>query len=279
MADLAQLALDRVRNRLPTFQGTTAAEQLVSGRSAAWASLSKYVPDLKIDTAEAQDVMSQVNAWVERNRPDLETAMQSPDQSLPRWLVLNMGSSERVQQWIKANFAVAAIGLGPWESGKIDKLATDPSSSVSENWAAADAQTRLNVFGMIVKMDQDGDLAYIFQPPTGTQGFGVFPVWAIVVIAIALAAVVAYFYIEGRKLEANNQLMRDICVKAQEEGDMATVQKCIEATRDVQMTDVSKNIAVELGKAAMVLGGGYLLFRYALPWVFDRMQGRKAATV
>jgi len=277
MADLAQSALNRVRNDLPVFSGATLREQLMNARAATHAVLLKYVPDLKFDQGEARDVMSQVNAWVERNREDLNEAMKSSSQTLPELLVLNMGNSEQVQQWVIANYTVAAAGLGPWDSGKIDKLALDPESDVSEQWAVTDGQTRLNVFGMIIKMDNDGELAYIFQGRNSIQGFGSFaglPVWAIIVIAIGLAAVVAYFYLESRKLELNNQLMRDICERAQVEGDSETVAMCIKATRDLQMSTPWKNIVEEAGKVTLILGGGYLAFRYVIPWLLDKLASK-----
>ena len=277
MANLAQLALDRVRNRLPAFPGATVREQLINARAQTHAVLLQYVPDLKFDVSEARDVMSQVNAWVERNRQELEQAMQSAEHTLPEWLALNMGSSDQVQQWVIANFTMAAAGLGPWESGKVDQLALDPASDVSQHWAASDAQLRLNTFGMIIKMEQDGELAYIFRgPPSGTQGFGaVLPVWAIIVIVIGLAAVVTYLYLESRKLELNNKLMRDICERAQREGDKETVAMCIKATKELQESTPWQQVIEQTGKVALILGGGYLVFRYAVPWALDRMTGKE----
>lgn len=271
MADLSQAALDRVKNELPIFPGASLREKLLNARSQTHAILLKYVPDLKFDITDARDVMSQVNAWVERNRAELKAAMESKGQTLPEYLVLNMGSAKRVQDWVVANYTVAAAGLGPWSAGKIDKLVADPASNVSAGWASDDAQVRLNVFGMLVKMESDGDLAYIFQGPAakGAQGLGVLPVWAIVVIAIGLAAVVAYFYLETRKLELNNALMQDICERAQAEGDQATVDKCIEATRDLQMASPWQSVVQEAGKIALILGGGWLLFRYGVPWLLE----------
>jgi hypothetical protein len=276
MANLAQLALNRVRNQLPVFPGATVREQLLSARAQTHAVLLQYVPDLKFDVSEARDVMSQVNVWVEQNREDLEEAMKSTHQSLPEWLILNMGSSEQVQQWVIANYTVAAAGLGPWESGKVDKLAADPTSDVSQHWAAGDAQMRLNTFGMIIKMKTDGELDYIFRgPQQGAQGFGAFPVWAIVVIAIGLAAVVTYLYLESRKLELNNKLMRDICERAQAEGDSETVAMCIKATKELQESTPWQQVIEEAGKVALILGGGYLLFRYGVPWALDRFAGKE----
>jgi len=276
MADLAQISLNRVSGRLPVFPGSTLREQLIAARAQTHAMLLQYVPDLKFNESEARDVMSQVNAWVERNREDIEKELQSGQQKLSDLLMLNMGNSAQVQQWVIANYTVAAAGLGPWEAGKIDQLALDPQSDVSQQWATDDGQVRLNTFGMLIKMHNDGELAYIFQgPPGGAQGFGAFPVWAIIVIAVALAAVVCYFYIESKKLELNNQLMRDICERAQAEGDKETVAMCIKATRDLQMATPWKSITEEAGKVALILGGGWLAFRYVIPWALDRLAGRK----
>ena len=158
----------------------------------------------------------------------------------------------------------------------VDQLASDPHSDVSQHWAAGDAQLRLNTFGMLIKMENDGELAYIFKNPQGMQGFGAFPVWAIVVIAIGLAAVVTYLYLESRKLELNNKLMRDICERAQAEGDTKTVAMCIKATRDLQASTPWKMVVEQVGLVALYLGGGYLAFRYAVPWALDRLAGKKA---
>ena len=128
---------------------------------------------------------------------------------------------------------------------------------------------------MLVKMENTGELAYIFQGPrTDVQGFGILPVWAIVVLAVGFAAVVAYFYLESRRLELNNALMADICARAQAEGDTATVQKCIEATRDLQLATPWQSLIQEAGKVALILGTGWLAFRYALPWLLDKASGR-----
>lgn len=277
MGELAQLSLDRVRGQLPAFPGATLGEKLRNARGQAHMVLQQYVPDLKFDVTEARDVMSQVNAWVERNRADLEKAMRSPGQSLPEYLVLNMGSAERVQQWVIANYTVAAQGMGPWTSGKIDQLVADPGSDVSEQWALIDGHTRLNVFAMILKMERDGELAYVFRgQPLDGLGNPVIPVWAIIVVLVSFAAIVAYFYLESRKLEINNQLMRDICTRAQKEGDQATVDKCIEATRDLQISSPSQTAARELARAAAVIVGGYLIVRYGVPWASKQMSKRSA---
>lgn len=272
MSDLRQLAILRLRQSgLPEFVGASVSEKLATGRAAARNSLIKYVPELTLDVAAARDVMSEVNAWVDRNQNELSSAMESTETKLPRWLFLNMGNSERVQQWVIANYTVAVSGMGPWQSGKIDQLVADPASDVSEEWAATDARSRLDAFAMIVKMDNDGDLEYIFRGSSATGAFGVAPVvvWAVVVAVVAFAAVVVSYYYLSRRLELNNALMADICRKAQQEGDKATIAKCIEATKEIQIDTPLSGLTSEIGRVALVLGVSYLAFRYGLPVLLD----------
>ncbi len=271
MPDLQQAALARLRfEGLPQFAGASVPEQLQNGREQARAALLRYVPALKFDLVAARDVMSHVDAWVERNQDDLANVMASPEKDLPNWLQTKLGNSDQVQQWIIANFTVAAAGMGPWTSGRIAALVD--KGEVTQQWADADAQARLDAFAMIVKMDADGDLRYIFEgPPQGAAGFGAVPlVWAIVVAVVAIAAVVATYFFIARRLELNNALMRDICQRAQQEGDTATVQKCIEAARDIQVSTPWEGLTKELGKVALILGGGYIAFRYGLPFLIDQ---------
>lgn len=280
MSNLQQLALGRLQGQLPVFPGATLAEQLQSGRAQAEASLRKYAPDFRFDIDEARDVMSQVDAWVTRNEDSLSQAMTSPEQKLPAWLVVNLGNAQLVQQWVIANFTVAAAGLGPWISGRLGQAVADPASTISPAWAEEDGQSRLQSFAMLVKMDRDGELAYIFQgPQSAVQGLGVAPmvIWAIVVAFVAFAAVVVtYFYLDKR-LALNNKTMNDLCLKAQEEGDRATVEKCIEATKDLQTGDPVTAFAEQVGKIALLLGGGYLLIRFALPELGKQTLARRRA--
>lgn len=285
MPDLQQAALARLRfEGLPQFAGASVPEQLQNGRDQARVALLKYVPGLKFDLIEARDVMSHVDAWVERNQDDLAAVMATPEKDLPQWLQTQLGNSDQVQQWVIANFTVAAAGMGPWMSGRIASLVQ--SGDVTQDWADHDAAARLDAFAMIVKMDADGDLEFIFRGPNGVGAFGVAPVvvWAIVVAAVAIAAVVATYFFIARRLELNNALMRDICKDAQARGDTATVQKCIEATRDIQVSTPWAGLTKELGKVALILGGGYIAFRYGLPFLIDQglklreRLGKKTAT-
>lgn len=273
MADLADLALARIKGDLPTFPGATLPEQLLAGRSEAKAILLRYAPELRFDVQKAREVMSQVDAWVERNKAELEQALQSPQAELPRWLQLNMGSTERVQNWVVANYTIAAQGLGPWESGMVGRSATEPDSGISDAWARTDAESRLQAFALIVKMERDGDLAYVFRGEGSLAGFGIAPalLLAVVVAVIGLAAVIVSYFFLVRRLEVNNAVMRDLCLEAQKRGDKATVEKCIEATRDIQAIDPFTSVSKEIGKALLIVGGGYVLIRYGLPWLLGAL--------
>lgn len=277
MDRLQQLALNRIKGSLPTFPGATPEERLQNGRVSAEGALRKYVPDFDFNTERARQVMSQVNGWAERNKEDLSKAMESPETNLPRYLVLNMGNAARVQDWVLANYVIAALGLGPWMSGRVVREVNDPNSNISLAWAQADENLRLQAFGMIVKMDQDRDLEYIFRGPP--QGVGTpipaLVVWAVVVAVIGLAAVIVNYLFVSRRLEINNNLMREQCLRAQAEGDTATVEKCIEAAKELQAKDPWAGITSEVGKVALTLGGIYIGVRYALPWAVDRLLERK----
>lgn len=271
MSQLEQLAAQRLSGQLPTFFGNTLEEKLFNGRRSAEAALRKYRPDFKFDEDQARRVNSEVNGWVTRHEEELEEAMQSPDTQLPAYLMLNMGSAEKVQQWVIAQFTVAAAGMGPWLSGRVRAEVANPSSEVSQGWAEQDGDSRLRAFAMIVKMDEGGELDAVFNPQQAVQGLGVAPaiVVAIVVTVIGLAAVVVSFLFLDRRLARNNQLMRDICEKAQREGDQATVQMCIESTKELQAQDPFQSVAAQLGKVALLLAGGYLAIKVAIPALLE----------
>jgi len=271
MERLQQLALNRIKGSLPVFPGATPQERLQIARASAEASLRKYAPNFEFDPERARQVMSQVSGWSERNKDDLSKAMESPETSLPRYLVLNMGNAARVQDWVIANYVIASIGLGPWMSGRVVREIADPNSNISLNWAQADENDRLQAFAMIVKMDQDGDLRYIFEGTPAAMGIPAMAVWAVVVTVIGLAAVIVNYMFISRRLEVNNNLMREQCLKAQAEGDTATVEKCIEAAKELQAKDPWAGITSEAGKVVMALGAIYIGIRYALPWATDKL--------
>ncbi len=274
MTDLATLSLARAG--LPTFEGTTVADQLLAGRDAALAALRKYVPALSFDPAAAQAVLSQVSVWEERNRGQLNRVLSDPSASaLPEALQIAFGS-DKAQQFVVAVFTQAATGLGPWASGAVG-TEVQLGTTIQQRWADEDAMARLNVFGSIVKMDTDGYLTQLFTPVTAVQGFGIAPVivWAVVVAVVGLATVILLQMYAAKRLEANNKLMGDLCKKAQASGDTATVQQCVKATEGLQQGSIFPGIdelvkgIVKVGLIAVV---AYIGIKFLLPALQQRME-------
>jgi hypothetical protein len=277
MTDLATLSMARAG--LPTFPGSTVAEQLLNGRDAALAVLRTYVPALAFDPGAAQSVLSQVSVWEERNRDALGQVLGDPSvEALPQALQLALGS-DKAQQFVIAVFTQAATGLGPWASGTIGAEVA-LGTTIQKRWADEDALARLNVFGSIVKMDQDGYLAQLFQPPgQATQGFGMGPLvalaWVVVVGVVALATVLLLQLYAAKKLEANNKLMGDLCKKAQASGDAATVAECIKATENLQQGSIFPGVD-ELVKGIIKIGLvatlAYVGIKLLLPVLQQRLE-------
>lgn len=276
MANLEQAAMQRIASSgFPVFPGATPVEQLQNARAQARAIVLKYVPNFSFDENSARRVVSEVGVWIQRNQNDLANQMNSGQTSLPKALQLMMGNNKQVQQWVVANYTIAAAGMGPWESGKVLQLRDDPTSKISPTWVADDFADRLRSFGLIVKMENDGEMQRIFAPAEPVSGFGLATgvIVAIVVAVVLVAAIIAgYFYLSER-LEANNQLMAEMCRKAQEEGDAATVHQCVEATKDLQISDPASSLIEQAGKVAILVGGMYVGVRYLLPWAFEQVAG------
>jgi len=270
----------RIRGDLPSFPGASVPEKLYNGRDQAESILRKYVPNFQFDLETAKQTVRDIEAWAERNQDTLDSLMSQPGMDLPEAIKLEL-SSDKAQQFVIAGFTVAAFGLGPWGSGKIDSYAQAQESvsgtTINPTWALADAQQRLDTFGLIVKMENEGDLQKIFQGGTGTGAFGIAPViiWAVVVATVALAAVVFLYLYFNKKLELNNKVMSDICAKAQQEGDKETTQKCLEAAERLQASPIEGSLAT-IGKVAVIVALGYVVFKYALPALTSKHHGREA---
>lgn len=288
MTELATLAVQRAQ--LPAFPGATLPDQLAAGRAAAEAILQKYVPGFSYDQSKADATLAKIGVWEERNQKDLEAVLANPNaEKLPQAICLAFGS-DMAQQFILAGFTRAAIGIGPWQSGSVAAAALE-GKLIQPRWAQEDAAYRLQVFGSIVKMEQDGYLKHLFVPPAdaaskdvqcGVSGFGAFGlapvvVWAVAFVVVAVVAVLLLYFYSSVRLKENNRLMVDLCKDAEAKGDAATVQKCIEASANLQKEPMIPGLS-ELGKglaqAALVIGLVYVGFKVIPPM----LAGRKART-
>lgn len=279
MPSLAELSEQRIAAGLDSIvagfaPGASLPEQLVAGRNAALQVLRIYVPGFAYDVGAADAQMRQIDAWAERNSAALGDIMSSSAEQLPEQLRLQMGS-ERAQSWILSSFTQAAAGLGPWTSGAVSQMASR-LELINERWARADAAQRLDMFALIVKLERDGALRAIFVPPPGAaSGFGALPVWAIVVVIVALAAALVTGVVLWRRIELNNRLMRDICERAYADHNEAIVAKCIEATRDLQVSALERatqSFARTLSLAMIATAAVYAGLRWGLPWLASRRQ-------
>lgn len=281
--ELASLSVQSVT--LPTFPGATAAEQLLNGRNAVVTILRKYVPDMQFDVASAQQTLDEIGAWEERNRDELKAAIGSQNvQAVPAQIALQLGS-QKAQAFIIAIFTQAAAGLGPWTSGTVDQSVAEmrvvSGTPITATWSKVDADTRLQVFGSIVKMEQSGYLQTLFVPPAGTNGLGLpFVAGWVVVLAvtalIALVAILSYIY-ASKRLEANNKLMGDMCKEAQARGEQDVVKHCIDATRDLQLSDPLglSEASKTFFRTLAYVGVGYIGLVYVLPAAFGSLRKRK----
>jgi hypothetical protein len=281
MSDLAQLSLQRAG--LPSFPGATVPDQLTNARDAALAVLQKYVPKLVFDPVAAKATLDQISVWEERNNTSLSQVLSNPNvEALPSQIQLVFGS-DKAQQFIIAVFTEAAVGLGPWKSGAVAREAAS-GQIIQPRWAEEDAQTRLQVFGGIVKMDQDGYLAKLFVPPPGGgQAFalGIAPlvVWAVVVTVVALAGLFLLYLYSAKRLDQNNKLMRDICDNAQKSGDSTTVAQCVEATVGLQQQGMFQgfdDLIRGLGKAVMIATVAYVVIKWGVPMLVEQTGKKKS---
>jgi hypothetical protein len=250
MGDLATLALQRAQ--LPHFPGASLPEQLVAGRDAARAALLQYVPSLAYDPADAAAVVRAVSIWQEQHANDLGSQLQDPSaQTLPEALRLQF-NSDKAQQFILSGYTLAAVGIGPWLSGRVASETARADGLVQQRWAEEDAQHRLVVFGNIVKLQEQGYLEQVFRRPV-SLGFlpvaieGSTLIWALVVVAVAVAALVLTYLFSAEKLRENNRLMGELCKKAQTEGDKTTVDLCVKEAAGLQKQSMFPGLDDALG--------------------------------
>ncbi len=256
------------RANLPKFgqPGDNYAQQLTIGRDAAFVALTKYVQNLSYDLSAAKSTLRDIGVWESRNHDALASVMADPaSDALPNQIQLSLGQSKAAAFMI-AVFTTAAAGLGPWQSGSVGQAAST-GGPINTDWARVDAETRLQVFGGIVKMENDGQLSKFFVP-AGTNGFGLpVPVLvAIVVAVVALASLVLVYLYAAKRLEQNNRLMRDLCEQAEKNGDKQTVSACLDASVNLQNQGFVPTSWVAIGAAAVaVVGVAYVGVKYA-PW-------------
>jgi hypothetical protein len=260
---LVELSLQRIALSLPKFPGATVPEQLSSGRTAAETAIRKYMPDFRFDQDGASSVLRTIDAWAERNQEALSGAMQQAPNELPEQLTVAVGSAEQVRSFLIASFTVAASGMGPWMGGEVARVVE--AGGRTAGWATLDAEHRLQTFAIIVKLENDGELGPIMKGSSGMGALGIPPalIVGIVIATVVFAAVVITTIYLNKQLELNNRLMRDLCEKAQKDGNDVVVEECINATKDLQLGFLEKTAGKLAGwlviGAVAVIGGKYVI--------------------
>lgn len=281
MATLGQLSAARIGHGLSAiiaeWPSDSVPSQLRAGRDAALGAIRKYVPDFRYDIEAADSAAREIDAWADRHEEQLARIMESSAEGLPAELQLEMGN-DRARNFILSSFTEAAAGLGPWDSGEVARAAA-AGDRINESWARSDADDRLDTFALLVKLDREGDLEKIFVPPAdGTQqgsqqGFGFLPVWAIVIVLVAVAAAFVVLILGWRRLTLNNRLMADLCRQAQKEGRTEVVQACLKATENLTISPFERagvELAGKIGTGLITAGLVYLGLRFGLPYLWAR---------
>lgn len=276
MSNIFDAALGRLQP-LPDFApGASLPQKLRAGRDAAEARLRKYVPAVRFNEADAKVAIRTVESWQQQHQSALADELASGTQSLPQALALRIGP-KMAQDFIVAGYVVAAAGLGPWLSGQVSNYAAR-RIMINDQWARDDAAARLRVFGVIVKLDDMGELQKLFQPQA-MSGFGLAP-GIIALIAIAVAIVVAgvvVYLLSSKQLDLNNQLTRDMCERAQREKNEEQTTACINAASRAGIAqELGSAIGAVLGKVVLVgaIGAGVYL---AIPLIERKLSRRGAS--
>ncbi len=275
MSDILQKASEQ-RADLPSFGpvGTPLTQLLPLAQAEAAKRMAKYVGDFQYSPEQADTVMHRVRTWADQHRDQLSRILQNPQSDeLPDNLQLALGIEE-MQQFVVALYSMATRTMGPWASGLVPRLVA--AGALHEPSMREDAQSRLNVFSLIVKWDDEGDLEMIFRPEAVSErlaGLGqmhpavVAAIVVGVIIAVAIAAAGIYLaFSSADAIRKSSKLMDALCMAAKEEGDEETVQKCLEYAKMI----IEKGLEGSdwIGKVitgATVIGGLYVLSVYGIP--------------
>lgn len=255
---------------LPTFEGLTLVDQLANAQRQASACLHKYVGDFTYSQAQADAVLHRIGSWADRNEQQLISAMSGASAAeLPQQLRVEF-SLEDVRAFIVASYSEATRSLGPWFSGAVGRAIQ--GGGVNEPQMRDDAKARMAVFGAIVKWDQEGTLAQLFsrQP---VQGLGLHPVIiagivvAAAIVLVGSAAVICNFLNSREVIRRSADLLDRMCRDAQEKGEQATIDKCIEMATGLQREVLKQNEdpMTRAIKYAALVAGGYVAVVYGLP--------------
>lgn len=209
------------RADVPDFAGGSLREKLWNGHAEAAKRLARYVGDFRYNADEAASIMLEIQAWSTAHRASLTEEFKSGGDLLPEELRLELGQ-KKTQQYLLAIFSDAESGIPAWESGIV---ADNVAKGVwSDGIVRQDADSRLGIFGEIVKLDDEGTLAQIF----GKTEENPYVIAAIVVGAAAIAAGLYFGLVQYQQIQvtgsalnlpmckSDDPVQQENCIKLQE---------------------------------------------------------------
>lgn len=263
------LQLSQARAALPEFVGSSLQEKLRNGHAEARSRLLKYRDKIRFAAGTADDLVAEIQTWQEINRATIEARMSDPaTDTLPEQIALDFGP-QKAQDYILAGYSYAVEGLGPWVSGQLF-LSMNADPRFPQPWVEEDAQQRLQIFAAIVKLDDDGDLARIFEPDRfasapaqQAQGFGFLPAvvaalgakWTVVALVLIVLGTVGLFLVFTHSLiktRLNNKALVELC-KENPSIASACAEYFAEAQQDA-MTVAAKKAVTILAVGAVAYG-------------------------
>lgn len=136
---------------------------------------------------------------------------------------------------------------------------------LTKEQAKDDASTTAGIYQALIKMDEVGLLLPIKKMPVATHGLGASPYLIGLAIVVGITALAWIIDRIVRSLSASS-LLRDLCQKAQEKGDAATLRRCLEIEDNRVKADISPfaGLGQGLKSAGEGLGEGIKIFAAVL---------------
>jgi hypothetical protein len=87
--------------------------------------------------------------------------------------------------------------------------------------------------------------------------------------------VVTYLYFDSQRVERNNNLLKEMCLRAQKACHAGNEAACVESLRCIKaLENLGKgggNVTEELGKLAVTVAAGYAFIVYGMPWILGKL--------
>lgn len=192
--------------------GAPLLERLAAAQEQAQAVLLRYVSNpFDYDEGEASLALDTIRFWANSNSAALTRALSSDVDELPESLQLEVGVGA-MRSLVLSTFAHATAGVPIHVSGELMREAVagqyvdDVKLTVS--FVNDDANTRLDAFLSILRMEETGGLAKLFaaQPVNGLGvGPGVILAW--LVGAAVVIGVILFMANQSHALELNAKLV------------------------------------------------------------------------